>query len=125
MRALPPALHAANEGCAFLLEVVMLAILAWWGARMGTSKAAAVLLAAGAPLAAAVVWGLFCAPKAKIWLPISGVVAIKMLVFASASAALWALGSPRLAIAFAAIALANAVVAAFDRDAAMRAVRER
>ncbi len=125
MRALPPALHAVNEGSAFLLELVMLAILGWWGARTGTSMPAAVLLAVGAPLAAVVVWGLFCAPKTRIRLPMAGVIAIKVLVFASASAALWAVGRPRLAIAFGAIALANAVIAAFDRDAAMRAARER
>ena len=115
----------ASEGCAFLLEVAMLAILAWWGIRTGTGKAVTVLLGLGAPLAAAVVWGLFAAPKARIRLPMAGVITIKMLVFASASAALATLGRPRLAIAFAAVAVVNTVIAALDRDALLRASRDR
>ena len=56
-RALPGPLHAANEGLAFLLELVMLAALAWWGATIGAGVAARVALGVGAPLAAAVLWG--------------------------------------------------------------------
>jgi hypothetical protein len=119
-RALPSALHVANEGLAFLLEVAALAALAWWGATRGASKAAGVLLGIGAPLAAAVVWGLFASPRAKIRLPLAGVIAVKALVFGCASAATYALGLPGLATSFAAIALINTVIATLDRDAAMR-----
>jgi hypothetical protein len=115
----------ANEGLAFVLEMAALATLAWWGAARGTSTAASVLLGIGAPLAAAVVWGSFAAPKARIRLPMAGVIAVKALVFGSASAALFALGRPRLAASFAAIALANTVLATLDRDAAMRASPDR
>jgi hypothetical protein len=121
-RALPPLLHVANEGCAFLLEMAVLAILAWWGATRWTSVGLAVLIGAGAPSAAAVVWALFAAPKAKIRLPMAGVLAIKALVFGTASAALWSLERPGLAASFAAVALANTVIAALDRNAHMRSV---
>jgi hypothetical protein len=124
-RALPPGLHAANDALAFLLEVAALAALGWWGATRGNGTAAAVLLGVGAPLAAGVAWGLFAAPKAKVRLPMAGVLAVKALVFASAAAAIWAIGRPLVASAFAAVALANAVVAAFDRDALVRAARAR
>jgi hypothetical protein len=124
-RALPPLLHQANEGLAFLLEIAVLATLGWWGATRGAGVAAASLLGIGAPLAAALVWGLLAAPKAKIRLPMAGVVAVKALVFGGASAAICALGTPRLATSFAAIALANTVIAVLDRDAAMRASRNR
>jgi hypothetical protein len=113
----------ANEGSAFLLEVAALAMLAWWGATGRASVALAVLFGAGAPLAAAIVWGLFAAPRAKIRLPMAGIVAIKALVFGAASAALWGLGWQRLATTFGAIAFANTVIAAVDRDAQMRAAR--
>jgi hypothetical protein len=119
-RALPAPLHAANEGLAFLLEIAALATLAWWGATAGTSRAAAISLGIGAPLAAAVAWGLFASPKARIRLSMAGVLAVKALVFGGASAALVALAGPVLAISFAAVALANAVLAALDRDAAVR-----
>jgi hypothetical protein len=117
-------MHVANEGCAFLLELAALAILAWWGATRGTNMISAVLLGGGAPLAAAVVWGLFAAPRARVRLPMAGVLAVKALVFASATAALFVLGRRGLAIGFAAVALTNAAIAAFDRDARVRAARK-
>jgi hypothetical protein len=122
-RALPRPLHLANEGLAFLLEVAALAALAWWGVTVGTSTAVSVLLGIGAPLAAAVVWGLFAAPRARIRLPMAGVIAVKALVFGCASVAIHALARPRLALSFAAIALASSVIAALDRDATVRASR--
>jgi hypothetical protein len=124
-RALPRPLHLANEGFAFLLELAALAALAWWGATIGTTTAVCVLLGTGAPLAAAVVWGLFAAPRARIRLPIAGVIAVKALVFGCASVGIYALGRARLAISFGLIALANSVVAALDRDATARASRDR
>jgi hypothetical protein len=116
-------MHVANEGCAFLLELAALTILAWWGATRGASTASAVLLGGGAPLAAAVVWGLFAAPRARVRLPMAGVLAVKALVFASATAALFVLGRPGLSVGFAAVALTNTAIAAFDRDARVRAAR--
>jgi hypothetical protein len=107
----------ANEGGAFLIEVAALAALAGWGATQRTSVASALLLGFGAPLAAAVVWGLFAAPKAKIRLPMAGVLAVKALVFGAATFALWARARPWLAASFAVIAFANASIAAFDRAA--------
>jgi hypothetical protein len=54
----------------------------------------------------------------------AGVLAVKALVFASAAAALLALGRPALSASFAIVALANAAIAAFDRDARVRAARK-
>ena len=62
MKALPRHLHVANEGLAFLLELMMLAVLAWWGATIGSGVAARVLLGIGVPIAAAAIWGVFAAP---------------------------------------------------------------
>lgn len=121
---LPFALHVINEAIAFLLELVMLFALGCWGAKQGATLAASVLFGAGAPLAAAVVWGLFAAPKARVRLPLAGILAVKLLVFGSAALAVYALGRHAAAAVFAAMALANTAIAAVDRDAAMRA-RER
>jgi hypothetical protein len=71
----------------------------------------------------AVVWGLFAAPKARIRLSIGGILAVKVLAFGSAALAIYALGHPTEAGVFAVVSLANATLAAFDRDAAMRATR--
>ena len=120
-RALPQPLHVANEGLAFLLELILLGALAWWGAKAGTSLAARVLLGVGAPLAAAVAWGLFASPRARIRLPMAGVLAVKVLAFAAGAAALYAVGQHVLAICFAVVALLNTALAAAYRKAAMRA----
>ncbi|HEX8796259.1 MAG TPA: YrdB family protein [Polyangiaceae bacterium] len=122
---LPGPVHAANETMAFLLELAMLVALAWWGARSGSTLPRSIALAAGAPLLAAVVWALFASPKAKIRLPMAGVLAVKALAFGSAGAALYALGWHASAAAFVAVSLVNTLIAALDRDAAMRAHRSR
>jgi hypothetical protein len=113
-------LHLANEALAFLLELVMLAALAWWGVGVGATRITRVLLGVGSPLAATVLWGLFAAPKARLQLPLAGVLAVKGLAFAAATAAIQSLGRTWLAIGFAIVALVNTAIAAADRSAAMR-----
>ena len=49
-----------NLGVRFLLELCLLAALAYAGLQVS------VVLAVAAPLAAAVVWGLFVSPKARV-----------------------------------------------------------
>jgi hypothetical protein len=117
---LPRPLHIANEGLAFVIELVMLAALAWWGAEVGGTPIARVTLGVGVPLAAAIFWGLFAAPKARMRLPVAGVLSVKALPFAAAAAAMHSLGRPWLAIGFAVVALINAAIAAADRNARAR-----
>jgi hypothetical protein len=116
-RALPPGLHAVNEGLAFLLELLALGALAWWGADTGGGLATTVVLGAGAPILAAGAWGLFAAPRARFQLPLAAVLAVKAIVFGLAAAGVYAIGRPGLAIAFAVVAVINTALAATDRDA--------
>jgi hypothetical protein len=116
-RALPAGLHAVNEGLAFLLELLALGGLAWWGAVAGGGAATKVLLGAGAPILAAVAWGMFAAPRARFQLPLPAVLAVKVIVFGLAAAGVYAIGRAGLAIAFAVVALVNTALAAVDRDA--------
>ena len=53
----------------FVLELCMLAALAYWGAQAGGSTAGDVALGVGAPLVAAVVWGVYAAPRSARRLP--------------------------------------------------------
>src|ERR1700684_72595 len=48
-RRLPPGVHAVNEGLAFVLELLALGALAWWGADAGGGLAPKIVLGAGAP----------------------------------------------------------------------------
>lgn len=115
---LPGPLHAFNEGLAFLLELAALAFLAWWGWSGGEGVALRLPLAVAAPAAAAVVWGLFAAPRARFRVPLAGVLCVKALVFGAAALALLGLGRPLWAVSFAAVALVNTALATADRRAA-------
>jgi hypothetical protein len=48
----------------FLIELLLLAVLAVAGARLGNDVVASVLLGVGLPVVAALVWGLLLAPRA-------------------------------------------------------------
>jgi hypothetical protein len=114
----PP--HLANEALAFLIELLALAAFAWWGARTGSGLAVHLLLGIGAPLAVAVAWGAFAAPRAQVELPPAGVIAVKAVVFATAMICVDVIGHRTLAIAFGVVAAVNTVIATIDRDAADR-----
>ncbi|MFC0431656.1 YrdB family protein [Kutzneria buriramensis] len=98
-----------NEVLALVLELAALAILCWWGFATGTGVTA-IALGIGAPLVAAVIWGLFAAPKARFSLPRPAVLAVKVLVFGAAAVALAALGHLVPAVVFAVIVVVNLIV---------------
>ena len=56
----------ANDVVAFLVEIAALVLLAWAGAQVGGPTALRVALAIALPLVAAVLWGLFAAPRAPV-----------------------------------------------------------
>ena len=56
----------ANDVVAFLVEVATLALLGMAGWQLGGSTLLQVLLALALPGAAAVLWGLFAAPRARV-----------------------------------------------------------
>lgn len=114
---LPTPLHVLNEGLAFLLEVAALAVLAWWGWQSGGTTALRLALAVAAPAVAAVLWGMFAAPKARTPLPTAGVLVVKALVFGAAVAALYALGRHGTAAVLAAVVTVNTALATLDRNA--------
>ncbi|MGK5114028.1 DUF2568 domain-containing protein [Geodermatophilus sp. CPCC 205506] len=84
-------------GVAFAAELAALAALGHWGATAGDSTATRWLFALGAPLVAALLWGLFAAPQAVVQVAVLAVLT-KVVVFGAAAAALLATGSPRLAV---------------------------
>jgi Protein of unknown function (DUF2568) len=92
----------------FLLELAALASLAYWGFTE-YDGVVSILLGVGAPLVAAVVWGLFVSPKARYGSPIRQAVG-EAAVFGAAVIALFAADQPVLAIVFAAVALADGVL---------------
>jgi hypothetical protein len=116
---LPQPLHLANEGLAFLLELVMVAGLAWWGSQAVSGIAGRIALAILTPAAAVIIWALLAAPRARIQLPLPGVLAVKAVVFAGAAVAVYSMGHHALAIGFAVVTAVNTAVATVDRQALM------
>jgi Protein of unknown function (DUF2568) len=71
---------------------------------------------AAAPVAAAVLWGVFTAPRAKSRLPLAARVPFELAVFALAAVAFAAAGSAVAAVVFAGAVVVNAVLlTAFDQ----------
>ena len=105
-------IKAANLGLRFLLELCALAALAYWGYHAGSSRPVKIALAVGVPLLAAIVWGLFVAPKATVKLPGAAVLLLQVLIFGAAALGLVAAGRTPLALLFAAVVLLNAILMA-------------
>ena len=88
----------------FLLELAALASLAYWGFTEHDG-AVSFLLGLAAPLVAAMVWGLFVSPKAKVDVPRPVRFAVELTILGAAAAALASTGHKTLAIGFAALAV--------------------
>jgi hypothetical protein len=102
-------LRPANDGLRFLLELSALAAVAYWGWSEHGGVWRWVLVVA-APLAIALLWGRFVAPKAKVRVGDPSKLLLEVLVFGGAAVALADAGQPVLAIALAAAALLHLVL---------------
>ena len=87
----------ANLALRFLLELCALAALGYWGFKTGASPVAKIGLGIGAPLLAAIVWGMLVAPRAPIPAPWLLRLIVELVVFGLAAAALYSAGHPTLA----------------------------
>ena len=104
-----------NLALKFLLELAAFAAFGLWGTSVADG-ATAVFLAIGLPAVAAGWWGTFAAPKARRRLPLRLRVPFELGVFAVAALALWGAEGVTWAVAFASVALLNALLlTAFDQ----------
>jgi hypothetical protein len=103
-------MKAANLGLRFLLELAALFALGYWGAQRDASGIVRIGLAAALPVVAATFWGLFVAPKARLGGTREVRLALGLVVFFLASAAIVSLGRVTLGWTFGALALVNTVL---------------
>ena len=94
-------MKAANLGLRFLLELCLLAALAYVGLQVD------IVLAFVLPLAAALVWGIFVSPKARYPLSLPGWIAIQVVLFGGAVIGLIVAGSVVLGVVFGIVVAAN------------------
>ncbi|MGW0965037.1 YrdB family protein [Streptomyces sp. NPDC002516] len=102
---------AANEILAFVVELVALACLSWWGFTVGHSVLLHLVFGLGVPLAAVVLWSLFAAPKARLRPGLPLVLVVKAVVLGGGAAALYGVGHPVAAVVMAVVVVANTAVA--------------
>jgi hypothetical protein len=101
------AIKTANLALRFVLELCALAGLGVWGFWAGNGMLAKLALGLGAPLLAAVVWGLFVAPKATVPVPVPVHLLLQVVIFGLAAAGLGAAGHPQLAGVFGVVVVLN------------------
>jgi uncharacterized protein DUF2568 len=98
---------AANLGLRFLLELCLLAALAYVGLQVN------VVLAVVLPVAAALVWGIFVSPKARYPLPLPAWIGVQAVLFGGAVIGLIVAGSVVLGIVFGIVVAANLALMLF------------
>lgn len=99
-----------NLGVRFLLELCLLVALAYAGLQVN------VVLAIVAPLVAAVIWGLFVSPKARVPLPTTAWVGVQVVLFGAAVVGLIAAGNTVLGVLFGVAVAINLALALSWRD---------
>jgi hypothetical protein len=100
----------ANLALRFLLELCALAALSYWGFQIGKGNLAKVSLAVTFPLLAAIVWGVFAAPKAAV--PVSGLLRLllQLVIFGAAVVGLYGSRQTTLAVIFGLLVLGNLIL---------------
>ena len=96
-----------NLALRFLLELCLLAALAYWGFQTGAGLPARLVLGLGAPLLAAGLWGLFVAPTSRRRLPLPRRLLLEAVLFGAAVAGLAAAGQLTLAVVFGVVVVVN------------------
>jgi hypothetical protein len=93
-------IQSANLALRFFLELCALGALGYWGFKTGRGLIVKVGLGIGAPLLAALVWGMLGAPDAPVLLPEPLHLLLELMIFGLAAVALYDAGHPRLAWVF-------------------------
>ncbi|GAB4451730.1 MAG: YrdB family protein [Anaerolineae bacterium] len=99
-----------NLGLRFLLELGLLAALGYWGFTVGGSMPAKIGLGLGAPLLAALVWGVFLAPASARRLVEPWRLLAELVIFGGAVAALISAGAPTVAWVFGILVVLNKIL---------------
>lgn len=96
-----------NDGLAFLLELVSIIVLAYWGFNLSSSKLISVALAIVIPLIFIVVWWIYLAPKSSHRLDGISLIILKLLLFSMVAYALISINKTSWAIVFMILIIIN------------------
>ncbi|MGG3280114.1 YrdB family protein [Paenibacillus solani] len=98
---------AINLAVRFLLELVILFALGYWGFHFDSNLIIQIVLGVGLPLIIAIIWGKTISPKATIRLPMIGIIGIELLIFGTAFLCLLSEGFKAFAFIFIIVSLVN------------------
>lgn len=100
----------ANIAVRFLLELLALAALGYWGGTVKFGITVRVTLATALPLVSALFWGAFISPRARVTLPPAVRLLLSLVVFACATGALIDRNQLTLAVLFMTVAVINTML---------------
>jgi hypothetical protein len=103
-------LRTLNLGLRFLLELVALVAVGWWGVHVSDSTVAKIVLGLGLPLILAIVWGRFISPKATVKVSRPLWFALQAVIFGAAALALASVWSVAAGIVFAVVVVVNTAI---------------
>ena len=101
---------AASLALRFALELALLVFVAIWAASLDASGFVRLLLAIGAPVLIALIWGRWVAPKATARLADPERFVLEVVLFAIGGVAAGANWGILIGVAFVIVAVANAYV---------------
>lgn len=104
-------LKAINLGVSFIIELAMLAALAYWGFHLQLPLVGRILVSLAVLALVVVAWGLWLAPKATYPVGLTLSVIMKLFIFSLASWGLYASNKNSLAITLISIFILNEVLA--------------
>jgi hypothetical protein len=100
----------AIDVVAFLCEIIAFVVLAIWGFASWPFPWN-IVVGLGTPIVAILLWALFVSPRAVFAVHPFVRAIVELLVYAAATAALWAMGLVWVGIAYAIVAVAVGLVA--------------
>jgi hypothetical protein len=104
------ALKMSNLALRFLLEICMLAAVAFWGFKTQSNWVLKILLGIGLPVLIATLWGMFLAPKATRPLSGASFLTLELILFSTGALALFASGKPTLGWVYAVAVIVNKIL---------------
>ncbi|MBS4218511.1 YrdB family protein [Bacillus sp. FJAT-49711] len=101
----------------FLMELCALAVFSYWGFSLNSGWAVKIFFGIGAPLFAAIFWGIFLSPKAPFPVPIYARFLLQSLIFTLACTALYLSKTGKLAFIFGTIVVIEMIcIYFFDKS---------
>jgi hypothetical protein len=103
-------LKVINLGVRFLLEILVLVILGYWGFRVSEGTVMKIIVGIGSPLLVAVIWGMFGAPKATYVLSGLPFLLLEIVIFGLPVAALFFIEKQSIAYIYGVIVIINIIL---------------